>query len=365
MLPLLLLRLPALVALAASAALFMHYIDPVDASFCAAESGCEQVRRSPISYFGSPVLNLPLLGLVAYGTVLFTSLAPERRRLAAWLAVAGGVGGPTFLLLQVVYVGAFCWLCGVVDAAAIAAALGGVLLLRRGAGPEPLRPGAWLAFAAIAALAPPLWSRVRPAEPVPGVVRALYVPGKINVVEFADFECPFCRRLHPILKQAISEYPEGRVHLVRMNVPLDHHPNAHALASAHVCARAQGQGDRVADLLNDREPGPEAIRAAQQEAGLDTTAFHACLEAPETRATLERETAVLREAGMLGLPTTYIGGKRFVGAVSIEAIREALDLADRGETERGIPAPLYLGLILAAVAATLWRGRARSGGDPA
>jgi uncharacterized membrane protein/thiol-disulfide isomerase/thioredoxin len=355
-----LLRLSALVALTASAALFMHYIDPVDASFCGAGSGCEEVRRSPFSYFGSPLINLPLVGLVAYGTVIYTSLHAPGQRVAAWMAIAGGLGGAVFLLLQALYVKAFCWLCTLVDVAALAGALAGVLVLRSSApAREPLRKGAWLAIAAVSLIAPPLWSRVRPAEPVPDVIRALYVPGKINIVEFADFECPFCRRLHPVLKQAISEVPADRVNFVRMNVPLPNHPNAHALAATYVCARAQGKGEKVADLLNEHEPGPEAFRAAIKEAALDRRALDACLEDPKTAGTIERETEVLREAGMLGLPTTYIGGKRFVGSVDIAAIREAMDLAGRGETEQGIPLPLYLALIAAVVGAAGWLGRAR------
>lgn len=357
-----LLRLSALVAMAASAALFMHYIDPVEASFCAAESGCEAVRRSPFSYFGSPVLNLPLMGLVAYAAVFTASVMAPRERLAPWLAIAGGVGGAGFLALQAAYVGAFCWLCVIVDGAALAAALFGILRLRREPGPELVKPGAWGALAVVAVIAAPLWSRVRPAPPVPPVVRALYAPGKINVVEFADFECPFCRRLHPVLKQALGELGQGEVHFVRMNVPLPSHEHAAGLAAAYVCADEQGKGEAAADILMEADPGPYAVDLAIKRTGLDRARFEACLDAESTTRRIEAETQVLRDAGMLGLPTTYIGPKRFVGSVSIEAVRDALRRAGSGEGDRGVPLPAYLAVVLAAVGGIAWFGRAR--GEP-
>jgi protein-disulfide isomerase/uncharacterized membrane protein len=354
-----LLRLATLVALAASAALFVHYVDPVEASFCAAESGCEKVRRSAFSYFGTPLLNLPLLGLIAYGTVFVTSLRSPGGPIAPRLALAGGVGGAAFLALQIFVVGAMCWLCVVVDVAALTAGLFGWLSLRRGPGADPLKIGAWGAIAAITLVAPPLWTRVRPGPPVPASVRALYEPAKINVVEFADFECPFCRRLHPVLKQAISELPEGSVHFVRMNVPLPHHQYAETFAKAHICADQQGKGEAMADVLMTEEPGPKVVEQALDHLALDPARFKTCLEADSTAERIERETQVLRDADMLGLPTTYIEGKRFVGSVGIEALRDALGRAQRGETKSGLPLPGFLGLLAAALGASAWFGRRR------
>src|SRR6185436_13656384 len=77
---------------------------------------------------------------------------------------------------------------------------------------DPLGGRAWGALLVLAIGAPLLWPLVKPAPPVPAVILAEYVPEKINVVEFADFECPYCRKLHPVLKQVIDSYPPGRVH---------------------------------------------------------------------------------------------------------------------------------------------------------
>jgi protein-disulfide isomerase/uncharacterized membrane protein len=360
-----LLRLSALVAMAASAALFMQYVDPVGASFCGADSGCEEVRRSGLGYFFLPYLNLPLVGLIGYGTVLLTSIKAPTHRIAPWLAVVGAVGAVVFIGLQAFYVGAFCWLCLTVDVAGIAAGVFGVLQMRGPAPREILRPGAWATLAGIGVVAAPAYSQIRPAPPVPAPVRALYEPGKINVIEFADFQCPFCRALHPLVKEALSGYPADRVHLRRMNVPLPFHQYAMPMAMGYVCADQQGKGEQAADALVEIEPSEDAVPEMVQKLGLDVRAFEACIDDPQTEARIQSETEVLEQAGMLGLPTTYIGGKRMVGTVSVAALRDAMDKAARGEEDHGVPWPLFLGVVALGLGATVRFGRARDDDAPA
>src|SRR6185503_6117111 len=97
------------------------------------------------------------------------------------------------------------------------------------------------------------------------VVRAVYEPGKINVVEFADFECPYCRALHPVLKRVIQDYPADRVHFVRKHVPLEMHELARPAARAAVCTEEQGKGEAMADALVQAELSEAAIRRAAQQ----------------------------------------------------------------------------------------------------
>src|ERR1043165_5431603 len=70
-------RAAVLVAILSSVALYIHYLNPADSGFsgfAALHSGCEDVRRSGISYFGSPYLSMPLVGLVAYGSLFVLSM---------------------------------------------------------------------------------------------------------------------------------------------------------------------------------------------------------------------------------------------------------------------------------------------------
>src|SRR3954451_11336090 len=104
-------RAAVLVALAGSAALYVQYLDPADAAFCGLESGCEAVRKSGFSYFGSRLLSMPLAGLVAYGAVFTASLFAPRSKLTLGLIMAGGVAAVLLIGAQAFYVHAFCWLC--------------------------------------------------------------------------------------------------------------------------------------------------------------------------------------------------------------------------------------------------------------
>lgn len=351
-------RIATLVALAASAALYLHYLSPVDAGFCGLHSGCEAVRRSALSYFGSPFLSMPLVGLVAYGTLFIVSLQQPDGRALAILAGVGAVAAIGLIAVQAIVVGQFCWLCATVDAAAIAAGVFALLHARGGRGAQdPLVPWAWYALAGVALAAPPVWSEVKPAARAPDVIRALFVPGKINVVEFADFQCPFCRAFHPVLKKALAAYPESQVHFVRMNVPLEQHEQAEPAARAYICASAQNKADLMADALVRANFEKTPPRDVASGLGLDMTSFDRCLDDPATANRIERETQVLVDAGMMGLPTTYVGDRRFVGTKSFEELKKAMDRAARPSKSLAVPLPIYLALLVCAIAAVTWLGR--------
>src|SRR4029079_3949079 len=114
--------------------------------------------------------------------------------------------------------------------------------------PEPLRIWAWLALSLLAVAAPALWAEAKPRPPVPPRGAELYQSGKINVVEFADFECPFCRMLHSRLQAIIASYA-GQVNFVRLNMPLERHEHARDAARAAICAEDQKRGDAIAEKL--------------------------------------------------------------------------------------------------------------------
>jgi len=369
------LRAAALVALVGSSALTVDYLSPIP-SFCGATSGCGIVQNSGWGYLGAAHVPLPAVGLVGFTVLLTLSLLPGRRRLsAAPIALIGGVIGAVLLLVQKLKLGVFCVLCVTVDTAAIVAAAAAALVLfgpepprtagdlarsdDDGAPREPLRDGAWIALGVLAVTAPLLWPSLRPLPDVPREIAAYYVRGKINVVEFVDFQCPFCRLYHPELKKVAAEYGE-RVHLVRLDLPLAMHPLARGAARAHACALQQGHGDAMANALFETEdltrPG---LLKAGVSVGLEEKALAACLDDPASEAAVAKTESILPKLGLLqGLPTTFIGAKMLVGAEEAPALREAFDHAEQG-AERGVPAPIYVAVLLAAAGLTLWFGRAR------
>lgn len=379
-----LLRIAALVALAGSSALTIDSLSPIP-SFCSASSGCGKVQQSDWADLGG--FPLPVIGLAAF-TALFTlSLLPgKRRRLAASVAIAGAVLAVVLLLVQAFVVGAFCWLCVTVDSAAIVAGVAGLAAILTRAplppdpdsvppattttaletrNPEPLRDWAWAALAALAVIGPLLWPSMRPAPDVPPALAAYYVRGKINVIEFVDFECPFCRLLHPELKKVVAEYG-SRVNFVRLDLPLEMHPNARGAARAHVCASERGQGDAMADVLFDTDNLEESgLLAAAKQVGLDAAEFQRCLAAPATEAKVKQSERILRDAELLqGLPTTFVGTEMLVGAQDAVALRDAFEKAQLG-AESGVPAWAYVLLLIAGAGTVVFFGRTRRSANQA
>ncbi|HEX3774260.1 MAG TPA: thioredoxin domain-containing protein [Polyangiaceae bacterium] len=357
-------RLAAVLALAVSAALFVDYTNPTP-TFCGADSGCAAVRGSGYGYLllGNLPVPVPALGMLCFAGLLGVALVRELRRWVPFIAALGGLTALGLFSLQAFVIKHLCSLCVTVDMLAVCAALAGGLLFFGEPDPSEeefaLRWGAWPALAVLALVAPLAWPALRPAPPVPAGVLKLYQPGKINVVEFADYECPYCRRLHPELKAVIASYP-GKVNFTRLNLPLHMHEFAQGAAEAQVCAREQGKGDEMADRLFAAEDlRPEANRALAVTLGLDMAAYDACIKSGKADQIIDAESKILIDSGLQGLPTTFVGSKTIIGVRPEEVFRDAFDRAERGEGSSGIPAPAYWLGVLALAASVCWVGRVR------
>ncbi len=381
---LLALRIATLVALAASMALLIDYTTPAEA-FCSADSACAKVRGSGYGYLFGGKLPMPAVGLAGFSVLYLLTLWQESalaRRLMLYGAAGAAVVGVLLLGLQAGVIRQFCWLCVTTDLAAIFA--GSFAVMHSKAEPARADKGAeqqtehaselafqpWAVTVAglLAVAAPALWPRMKPQPPVPPAISALQQPGKINVIEFFDFQCPHCRALHPRLMELKAQYGE-RVHFVRMNYPLDSHPEALPTAIGHVCARAQGKGEEFADkLLRAQHLGAIPSRLTARAFNLDLEKYDACVEAPETLKEVEKERQVLRDAGMAGLPTTYIGSRRLLGNqpddVWVDAFRRAEQELTTGEAETGVPAWLYASACLLLFLGVGIAGRRRSTPQP-
>jgi predicted DsbA family dithiol-disulfide isomerase/uncharacterized membrane protein len=345
---LLVLRLATLIALAASAALLSDYTADAP-SFCSAASSCGAVRASELSHIrvgDGKFLPLPLFGLAGFALLFAASMASRRATLVA--AAVGGAVGAFLLYTQAFVLGTYCWLCVTTDVSALVAA-GAAFMLRPNVWEDELharlRSWAWWALAALVMAAPLVWPRVKRAPPVPANVLSLYQPDKINVVEFADFQCPACRAFSGILKDALAAYGP-RVHFVRLNKPLPMHQYARDAAHAAVCGEAQGKAEQMAEALFAAEDlTPSGIDKLAAKVGLDPTEFERCMFDSKTDARVERESAMLVPPELEGLPTTYIGGKRLLGVQSPEVVADALERASRGEGATGISGYVYLPIV--------------------
>ncbi len=369
-----LLRASALIALATSVAMAVDYYGGPVAAYCA-QQGCAAVRRS-VSLGGTNPL--PYLGIAAFGLLFLLSLpssASLRLRLVVPLAAVGGLLGATLLATQPLVIHAWCPPCLIVDTAAVLAGVSALAWARAvrsvAASPtavsavataELMRRWAWLTLLSLSVAAPLLWPTVRPRPSLPPGIAALGVPDKLTVVEFSDFECPFCRELHPRLMTLLDAYGD-RVKYVELNAPLPSHPHAHEAARAAVCADAQGRGRQMADELF-RAPllSSATYRDLAAQQGLELTRFDRCLADAGTERRVQVERGLLQAAGLEGLPTVFIGTTKLVGAQSTEMLRKELDRALRPQGSPHLPAPLFAGLLGLVVATVIALGHPRRRG---
>jgi len=139
------------------------------------------------------------------------------------------------------------------------------------------------------------------------------------MVEFTDYECPFCRRYHrdtfPLLKQRYVD--TGKVRYVVRDLPLDIHPGAVVAAEVARCAEAQGRFWPMRDALLDNREELSAARVAAlaAEVGIAAPPLQACLDSHRFEADVKADLADARAAGLDRTPSFVIGRER-AGAVS-------------------------------------------------
>ena len=149
------------------------------------------------------------------------------------------------------------------------------------------------------------------------------------MVEFVDFECPFCGRYaRDTLPQLRREYGD-RIRYVSRQFPLDIHPDAVGAARAAECANEQGRYWQLHDLLFAHQDalGKRDLAGYAQKAGLDMGSYATCLRAPATRARVERDLEDGRRYGVTGTPTFFINGRVIRGAQPYAQIKSQLDAA--------------------------------------
>ncbi len=152
----------------------------------------------------------------------------------------------------------------------------------------------------------------------------------VTIVEFSDFECPFCGRAAPVLHDAVDEFA-GKVRLVFLHYPLPMHEHALPAAKAAVAAQKQGKFWEMHDKLfeNQRDLGEAQIRELAKEIGLDMKKFEADWTAEETEAKVMADRAKGRKAGVDSTPTIYINGREY----PYDESRESLHAYIREELE--------------------------------
>jgi protein-disulfide isomerase len=148
----------------------------------------------------------------------------------------------------------------------------------------------------------------------------------VTIVEFSDFQCPFCSRAEQTIEQVVERYGK-QVRLVYRDFPLDIHPNAAIAARAAGCARAQGkywEMNRAMFADASKLAEPDLVETARRLA-LDPDTFKACLESGDHDANIQRDVADGQRYGVSATPTFFINGIMIVGARELRAFTDVID----------------------------------------
>jgi len=149
---------------------------------------------------------------------------------------------------------------------------------------------------------------------------------KVTIVEWSDFQCPFCGRVTPTLKQIEDTYNKD-VRIIFRNQPLPFHNNAKLAAEAAMAANAQGKFWQMHDKLfsNQQALDRASLERYAQEIGLDMGKFKAALDSGAMTKRVEEDSAAGMAVGANGTPTFYINGREFVGAQPFASFKAVID----------------------------------------
>ncbi|HZP48637.1 MAG TPA: thioredoxin domain-containing protein [Vicinamibacterales bacterium] len=148
----------------------------------------------------------------------------------------------------------------------------------------------------------------------------------IELVEFSDFQCPFCLRAHPTVDQVLKTYGD-KVRFVYRHYPLPGHPNARPAAEASECAAEQGKFWPYYDKLfaTQSRLSDADLKQDAAELGMDASKFNACVDSHKFAAKVDADVRAGQEAGVDGTPAFFINGRLVSGAQPYDVFKKVID----------------------------------------
>jgi protein-disulfide isomerase len=148
----------------------------------------------------------------------------------------------------------------------------------------------------------------------------------VTLVEFSDFQCPYCMIAVVKLNAVMAAYP-GKIKLIFKQFPLDMHSQAALAAAAAIAAHRQGKFWLMHDALfaHRTELSRPVILGLAHTVGLDTQRFEADLNSAETKAAAARDMQDGERAGVEGTPSVFIDGRKYNGDLGLAAMRTVID----------------------------------------
>lgn len=150
----------------------------------------------------------------------------------------------------------------------------------------------------------------------------------ITIVEFSDFQCPFCRRFHEETYQALLDAYPGQIRFVYRNLPLTSiHPDAMPSAVASLCANDQNAyWDYHGKLFSSDALGRDIYIQYATDLSLNVEEFTACLDSGKHDAFIDEDMNFALDLGVQSTPTFFVNGLAIVGAQPLSAFQQIIDL---------------------------------------
>ena len=153
---------------------------------------------------------------------------------------------------------------------------------------------------------------------------------KVKVVEYSDFQCPYCKSFHVSVKQMLAEYGD-QVAYVYKHLPLSFHPQAENAALASECANEQGKFAPYMDVLFDKQAawgasqGTQSFKGYARQIGLKTADFNTCLDTKKYADKVAADAAEAAKFGVDGTPGVFVGDEFFAGAIQYAELKSVID----------------------------------------
>lgn len=148
---------------------------------------------------------------------------------------------------------------------------------------------------------------------------------KVTVVEYADYECPYCQQIQPVLEKLESEY-KGKLAFAYKDFPLNIHANAQKAAEATRCAETQGKYWDFHDaLVVKKQLDIASLKQVARELKLDAPGFDRCLDSSEKAEAVKAHATEAQSLGVQGTPTFFVNGRQVAGAPSYESLRAMVE----------------------------------------
>jgi protein-disulfide isomerase len=154
----------------------------------------------------------------------------------------------------------------------------------------------------------------------------------ITIVEFSDYECPYCSRAETVVQEVLKEYP-GKIRLVYRDLPLPMHPHAPKASEAAHCAGDQGKYWEMHAKLFENQHSLDIsnLKEYAKGLGLDAGKFDKCLDSGEKAKVVEESRKAGEELGVNGTPAFFINGIMINGAQPVQAFKSIIDSELKGK----------------------------------